>query len=750
MGGSGSEAVMVSTPDAVKAAKAGEGLAGVAREVKQGVRLSNIGGNLSAGQRAGISLNATYTTATGAQKTMQVGSYRQLVGLRNKNLIDLSLWQNGIREYTLGADAMQQFSSVGRNSTWKFLTQEMNPLVAEPLGMKALTGSSFRRWNPALQEASQNLLRSKALLQMAEEGGFDVWIGTRPVSMSEGATIPYSKYNWFNASEGKMTDFITAFSRDNIQSMQIALAPRYISNPSLFPKSYTIMGINPSAPATLLPEVFGKQALESEMRVYLALSEAEKMSLLGDFILRPELFRVKDATIVSALKNLGSYVIPPEHIFGGWVGTANRFLVKTGQSGLPSNLIMDNLLPFREMWANMGLTGLWWGGFVAADGIAYGAGMQDWVKNAAKRDEKKLMDQLPEISASSTAENQGLNEVVTAAADPQMQGTLVSSSITMARYGLGKMGVGNFAFISPEAETFAKFNEDRVHFYNLTSFKQMYDALNNDFTRIVQSNTSSQATVAVAQKYSAELEAINNNNSLYSVKAEKARRLFERWQTEYGTRIVSDRVTSLIEQIDSITKAGYFNTNKAQAWIARAQEISRSEYSFEEKIQALSVLEVEAGEAYLENVFMYVPLRKTQEIAQKEGFNFDEEIAGYRNKISKLLATPSVTQEELEREYTKFVDEFEVARGKNKVKEVEELLYKPYVSNVVTQIRTEIAEYPQLRGFSFEAEIAAYEQKMTDLCYSQDTSLSTILEERQKFIDNYNEKVKDYIHSLGF
>ena len=577
--------VAIALPDAAKAARAGKGLAGVRAELQQGIKVSNITGKLKAGQRVGIELQATERLADGTMRMNNVNSYHKLRNvLNNQNLQELALVQNGIKEYELTGKGLQELTSASKSHTWEVLTKNMNSVAGNySLSMDALQGSAFKTFNPALKTAQQNLLRTKAIRQMAQEGGFDMWLGA---PKTQGVAKTAKDFDWFMVREGNMDDFSRALlnktvdengtillGAKDIKDIQVVLTPKYLQEPSLFPKKFGIQPLASPAesaaasgkiiPAWVTgPERFGARAgnlfgmAGDPMQLYVPVSQAEKISLLGDLATSPEAFGVTNKMIAADLGRAGlvGRFAGPGHTFGAWVGNANKFINMTGQSGIPYQYILKNALPFQEMWAGMGSLTVGWSAFIGADALAYQAGMQKWPERVAERDVNQFIDALPEISArkkdSAGDEESALSahDVVAAKADPERSGALFGAPITMARYGLGKLGIGKFSFVSNELKEYLAYNENSLRFNNAMEFAGTYGGLHQALEETAFDEQATPAMRDMAAEYNTALEEIKNGNQSYYEKAQQAEQLVLSWNKDFAAMQYAQQETEAAQQ----------------------------------------------------------------------------------------------------------------------------------------------------------------------------------------------------------
>lgn len=567
--------VAIALPDAAKAVKLGKGLAGARAEIQQGIKVSNITGKLKAGERVGINLKATAVLADGTPQVYNVNRYHKLRNvLKNPNLQEIALFQNGIKEYELTGNALKELSSVSKAHTWEALTQNMKSVAGwkSSLSLKALQGSPFKPFNPALQMSKQNLIRTKAIRQMAEDGMFDLRFG---LPKKPGATAA-KDFDWFVAGEGSMDDFakvflnrgpngkmlanskgLTLVDSKGLQEIQVILTPKYMRNPGLIPQKW---GLKPFTSARSEVKELGKWigSQDGGMLFYSPMSEVEKASLLGDFASAPRLFGVTDEAIGSMVgrSEFAGRFISKGQPFGSWAGEANKFISMTPQSGLPFNYIVKNTLPFQEMWASMGSLAVAWTSFIGMDVLAYEAGMQKWPERVAQRDVNKFIDSLPEISAQRRENEQNGNaqkdsrvpahDFVASKADPERSGALFGSLITMGRYGVsklgiskdslpGKLGIGQFTFVSDDVKDYLRYNEGVSRFNNALGFANAYGSFHQALAQTSATAPSSQFK-ALADDYAASLEQIKNDKGLsYFEKSKQTEQLVLSWNKDFST-----------------------------------------------------------------------------------------------------------------------------------------------------------------------------------------------------------------------
>ena len=641
----------ISTPKAAEALRAGEGVSGAARELGQGIRLSNIGGQLQAGQRSGIVLQATEIAADGTQKMSIISNYRQLVGLRNKtNLADLSLFRNGVQEFSLTADGLRGLSSVEKLDTWSFLTKNMAPQIGSPLSLEALQGSSFLRFNPALRTARQGFLRSQSLRQMAMDGQFELWIGT-PAKSADGALVKYGQRNWFNVASGSADDFARAFDSKN---MQMVLTPRWQGNRALMPRKFG-MG----------------SASDVPMKGYIPLRGSEQVSLLQDLIYQPRLFGVTDAAVSEKFAQAGmrmSAQMPSKsYQFGQWAGYASDFLERTGQTGIPFNYLLRTASPFYGMMDRMGVAAAWWTGFLAADMVAYQAGLPQWVTHTQERDLNNFMATLPELSAGQKANSEAetglnvstLNNSILSHADPQWRGALLGAPITMSRYGINNLFGGENIFLPQSLRQTLQYQENALRLNNAMNFAGMYSGLKQDMQDVSAYIPASETEEIVAH-YSAEMERIKQSNATWAEKAQEAQQLLLSWKTditEQQTAYIAQQEKARNEQlkqiyaqmqqnVDVIINNGVvvevYSAEQAEQYRAQVSSIDKSDAPVEEKANRLyEVLANVYYEVYYTLYGEYLVDNVVAELTGAQGqyfirSDFDNLIAPYQQQIRSL------------------------------------------------------------------------------------------------------------------
>jgi len=686
--------VAIALPDAAKAARAGKGLAGVRTELQQGIKVSNITGKLKAGQRVGIELQATERLADGTVRLRNVNSYHKLRNvLNNQNLQELALVQNGIKEYELTGKGLKELTSASKAHTWEVLTQNMNSVAGNySLSMDALQGSAFKAFNPALKTAQQNLIRTKAIRQMAQEGGFDMWLGA---PKTQGVAKTAKDFDWFMVREGNMDDFSRALlnktidkdgkillGAKDIKDIQVVLTPKYLREPSLFPKKFGIQPLTSTAesaaasgkiiPAWVTgPEKFGARAGKlfgkagDPMQLYVPVSQAEKMSLLGDLATSPEAFGVTNKMIAADLGRTGfvGRFAGRGHSFGEWVGSANKFINMTEQSGLPYQYILKNTLPFQEMWAGMGSLTIGWSAFIGADALAYQAGMQKWPERVAERDVNQFIDSLPEISArkkDSTGDEENAlsaHDVVAAKADPERSGALFGAPITMSRYGLGKLGIGKFSFVPDELKEYLVYNEDSQRFNNAMEFAGSYGGLHQALEETAATEQAAPAIRDMAVEYNSALEEIKSGNQSYYEKAQQAEQLILSWNKDFAEKQylaqmeqLSAFVAQMKREIEAYLQLHILSANEERNFYAEIKAIEKRPIDESEKIIQLETLKQKVY-----NRIMYIYYSETLANQLKADLgprpdNFNDLFISYKQQI-KLLANKAAKPEEFERAY---------------------------------------------------------------------------------------------------
>lgn len=636
--------VYIALPNAARAVKAGEGVAGATAQIKQGVQLSNI---MSSAGRAGISMQAV---KVGAEEPVLIKNYRDLVNLSSQGGISsFNIFYGSKPMASLSVEGLTGLSSVPKLDIWKFISSNLvSPGTNLPIGLKALEGSPFSWFNPYLRQVASDVQMSRAVSYMARNGELDLWVGRIPAA-TEGP-VADTDILWTNLratrGQGNFLDDVLA-SGDRVQFAVTPRASALEANYFTSPLDFMAGSYGPGS------ALGGQQAVAASLpelgSPYIPRSQAEFLDLLREFGANPRAFGIRETNALNAFEALQSRYAALNGgrrfgSYGLWQQGAADLWSQTGQADVLFGHILQSNMPFRSFEMNMAI----WGGLKGADDLVYKYGYGDWLTKTATREQNNEMQQtFPEYSAAQkeeegTADTGNIMQRVIASGYPQTEGSLFGAPIVSLRYVAGSP-----IFALPEStKDLLRSAEANTRLENAANFTNVYMPLKTALADVKTIVAQDQEMVAQMTQYEAQLEQIKKSDVSYGEKARQAARVQEDFN--YDVMTWSANVT-----IKNWASSKIFTSGQIAGYRHRVSDIIQSDADKAQKIAQLEALcsTINRDGLYYaytnKEIFDAIVIK-----ASKEGYrrsDFEDIFTNYLVKISNLRNNVQATGADFQR-----------------------------------------------------------------------------------------------------
>ena len=674
----------IATPDAVRAWRAGQGMAGATAKLQQGVRLSNA---IASTREAGVVVQATKLSkgAASAQtravstflqpqyEAFAVKNYNQLMKLPKQDITSLSVFFNGENMGSLSADALANLGKVGKLDTWDFIVANLQgPISSSPAGLKALQGGLFTWMNPELAAARSRLEMQGALSRTAQASDLDLWIALEPKNAN--GMLPYEQWEWHNV---RQTEFQQIFFDDYLgavrtggRRVQFALTPR---SPVIYDSASGLVDpfLRPQTPFEVMPVSSvrpGLRAPDAAFKPYIPNNLQDAASLFNDFWAKPELFGVKDPDVLfefAYMRNQAKAAGTEIAFQGGWTRSAAEFLNQTGQAEVMMGQLLRSKIPFIRFQSTLAF----WAGWNMADDVVYHAGYGDWLKKTVTAEEQAFIEkQAPEYSAhikeveEETRAQQAENPVIAkefvsaydevmAKAKAQTQGAFTQAPVIMLREALSKVGVGKISFMSEQESIMLALMENSVKLGQAVIFSQYYTGMQDWFNTAAESGALPEEVLA---QFRTRLDEIKDNNTLlYIEKNKQATELAEQWQITYAD-------VALRRELDGYVSSKMLSAAQAKAFREQIDAVLHSALPTESKVQAVLRIKEQVTRAVLSYFYGVFAVNSLLDNVQSWGWDvtyFNGAIAAYRTKINRLNSQQEATEQQYADAYEALVEQ---------------------------------------------------------------------------------------------